>query len=71
MNGPEPGPVNSRIIIEQAKGILAERAGVDMEHAFRWLRTHARRRNLRLVDVAESVINGSLAPDPPRPKRPS
>jgi GAF domain-containing protein len=63
--------LNSRIIIEQAKGILAERAGVDMEHAFRWLRTHARSRNLRLVDVAESVINGSLAPDPPRPKRPS
>jgi len=60
--------LNSRILIEQAKGILAERTGVDMQHAFQWLRTHARSRNLRLVDVAQSVINGSVAPDPPQAK---
>ena len=59
--------LNSRIVIEQAKGILAERAGLDMEGAFSWLRHHARNHNLLLVDVAQSVIDGTLAPDPPRP----
>ena len=57
--------LNSRILIEQAKGILAERAGLDMEGAFSWLRKHARNHNLLLVDVAQSIIDGKLAPDPP------
>jgi GAF domain-containing protein len=54
--------LNSRIVIEQAKGMVAERAGLNMQVAFSALRTYARNHNLRLVDVAESVINGSLAP---------
>ena len=54
--------LNSRIVIEQAKGMVAQRAGLNMEHAFSALRTHARDHNLRLVDVAEAVIGGSLAP---------
>ena len=54
--------LNSRIMIEQAKGILAERAGLDMGHAFSWLRNHARSHNLLLVDVAQSVIDGTLEP---------
>jgi GAF domain-containing protein len=53
--------LNSRIVIEQAKGVLAERAGLDMEQAFSRLRNHARRHNLRLVDVAHDVIDGTLA----------
>jgi GAF domain-containing protein len=53
--------LNSRVIIEQAKGMLAERAGVDLEHAFLRLRNHARNHNLRLVDVAQNLINGPLA----------
>jgi GAF domain-containing protein len=56
--------LNSRILIEQAKGILAERAGLDMEGAFSWLRTHARNHNLLLVDVAQAIIDGKLAPGP-------
>jgi GAF domain-containing protein len=52
--------LNSRIIIEQAKGVLAERAGLDMEQAFARLRNHARNHNLRLVDVARDVISGAL-----------
>ena len=52
--------LNSRIVIEQAKGMVAERAGLDMEQAFHSLRTHARGHNLRLVDVATSVIHGEL-----------
>jgi GAF domain-containing protein len=51
--------LNSRIVIEQAKGILAERAGLDMEHAFVRLRREARNHNLRLVDVARAVIDGT------------
>jgi GAF domain-containing protein len=52
--------LNSRIVIEQAKGMLAERLGLDMPRAFATLRHHARSNNLALVAVAESVIDGSL-----------
>jgi GAF domain-containing protein len=54
--------LNSRIVIEQAKGMVAERAGLNMELAFSALRTFARNHNLSLVDVAGAVIDGSLAP---------
>jgi GAF domain-containing protein len=53
--------LNSRIIIEQAKGMVAEREGLNMEQAFTALRNHARNHNLRLVVLAEAVIGGSLA----------
>jgi GAF domain-containing protein len=53
--------LNSRIVIEQAKGMVAERESLNMEQAFYTLRNHARNHNLRLVDVAEEVIGGSLA----------
>ncbi len=52
--------LNSRIAIEQAKGVLAERRSLDMEQAFTLLRDYARRHNLRLVDVASRVINRTL-----------
>ena len=47
--------LRTRVVIEQAKGVVAERAGVDMELAFARLRRHARNHNLRLSDVAEAV----------------
>jgi GAF domain-containing protein len=53
--------LNSRIVIEQAKGIIAEREGLNMDQAFSTLRNHARYHNLRLVDVAHDVIEGTLA----------
>jgi GAF domain-containing protein len=53
--------LNSRIVIEQAKGMVAERVGLNMEQAFSTLRNHARNHNRRLVDVARDVINGALA----------
>ena len=52
--------LNSRIVIEQAKGVVAERADIDMEQAFARLRHHARNHNLRLVDVAQQVIDRTL-----------
>lgn len=54
--------LNSRVILEQAKGMVAERLDLDMEQSFATLRQHARHHNLRLSDVAQSVIGGSLAP---------
>ena len=57
--------LNSRVLIEQAKGVIAERAGLDMDQAFSWLRHHARNRNHLLVDVAQSVIDGKVTPEPP------
>ena len=53
--------LNSRIVIEQAKGMVAQRLDLDMERSFAVLRGHARNHNLRLADVAEAVIAGSLA----------
>jgi GAF domain-containing protein len=52
--------LNSRIVIEQAKGMVAERHGLDMEAAFAALRAHARNNNLRLADVAADVIRGAV-----------
>ena len=50
--------LQSRIRIEQAKGMVAEQAGLEMEGAYDLLRTHARGHNRRLVDVAGEVIAG-------------
>jgi transcriptional regulator with GAF, ATPase, and Fis domain len=53
--------LNSRVVIEQAKGKLAERLGLDMDQAFGLLREYARARNLRLSDLAQAVIDGTQA----------
>lgn len=49
----------SRIVIEQAKGMIAEQSRVDMDAAFTLLRSYARNHNKRLTDVANDVIAGS------------
>lgn len=54
--------LNSRVVIEQAKGMVAERLNLDMERSFNALRSHARNHNLRLADVANGVIGGTIAP---------
>jgi GAF domain-containing protein len=63
--------LNSRVVIEQAKGVVAEREGLDMSAAFAALRGHARNHNLRLAEVAADIISGSLhsslLPRPPGP----
>ncbi len=53
--------LNSRVIIEQAKGKLAERLGLDMEQAFNLLREYARTSNRRLSDLAQAFVNGTDA----------
>jgi len=66
--------LNSRVIIEQAKGKLAERLGVDVGQAFTILRTQARNHNQRLSDLARAFVDGTQAitapassPRTPRP----
>ncbi|WP_405905169.1 GAF and ANTAR domain-containing protein [Streptomyces sp. NBC_00828] len=51
--------LNSRVLIEQAKGKLAERQNIDMEQAFTALRGYARAHNRRLSDVARAFIDDS------------
>lgn len=51
--------LNSRVIIEQAKGVLAERRRLDMEQSFALLRTTARSTNRRLSELARDVVEGS------------
>jgi transcriptional regulator with GAF, ATPase, and Fis domain len=52
--------LHSRVLIEQAKGVLAQQATVDMDTAFKMLRGHARGHSLRLHDVAQAVVERSL-----------
>ena len=52
--------LGSRITIEQAKGVLAERLHLTIEDAFALLRAYARDRNLKLADTARAVIEGGL-----------
>ncbi|HET6739522.1 MAG TPA: GAF and ANTAR domain-containing protein [Kribbella sp.] len=54
--------LNSRVLVEQAKGVLAERAGVSVNEAFSLLRGHARRNHQQLTAVATAVIEGTLTP---------
>lgn len=54
--------LNSRVLVEQAKGVLAERNGVDMDAAFTALRKYARDNNLKLAEVALAVVRGGIDP---------
>lgn len=51
--------LNTRLVIEQAKGVLAERGNVDMDRAFNVLRGHARNTNRRLAELAREVVDGA------------
>lgn len=65
--------LDSRVLIEQAKGVLAERQGVSPAEAFTMLREQARSQNRRLTDLAHAVVDRDptvtalLAGAPPAP----
>jgi transcriptional regulator with GAF, ATPase, and Fis domain len=59
--------LHSRIVIEQAKGVLSARAAVSVGEAFRRMRTHARRTGQQLTTVAEAVVTGALDHDDLQP----
>jgi len=52
--------LKSRIVIEQAKGVLSARADLDMDAAFAGMRRYARNHNQRLTDVATAIADGTL-----------
>lgn len=60
--------LNTRVAIEQAKGILAQRLGISIEDAFGVLRAYSRVNNRRIAAVASDVISGKLKL-PPTPRR--
>jgi anti-anti-sigma factor len=55
--------LNSRIAIEQAKGMIAEHDGVEMDDAFSRLRAFARTHNRRRTETAAAVVAGTVAID--------
>jgi GAF domain-containing protein len=54
--------LTSRVVIEQAKGVVSERAGIEMAEAFSRLRAYSRNNNRRLTEVAQAAIDGTLDP---------
>ncbi|WP_369131122.1 ANTAR domain-containing protein [Modestobacter roseus] len=56
------GALNSRVLLEQAKGMLAERTGVGVDQAFTEMRDHARRSGRSLRDVAADVVRDRGVP---------
>lgn len=52
--------LDSRIIIEQAKGVVAQQRGIGVDGAFALLRNHARSNNLGLHVIADRVVNRRL-----------
>jgi len=54
--------LDSRVIIEQAKGVLAAERGISIDEAFQRLRRHARSHRAPLRTVAEAVVNLGLRP---------
>ena len=60
------GALDSRVIIEQAKGAVAQARGVSVDEAFASIRSYARRNNRRLTDVARTIVaNPGTAEDLP------
>lgn len=56
------GALHSRIVIEQAKGILAGERDISVDQAFEVLRTHARNNHASLHSIAEAVVKLGLRP---------
>ena len=54
--------LDSRVVIEQAKGVLAEAYGTDVDAAFELIRRHARNHNVKVRDVATAVVRLGLRP---------
>lgn len=64
--------LESRVLIEQAKGMLAERNGTDVDEAFRLMRRYARDRGRKIHQLAAEIISGTLripvdGDEPPHP----
>lgn len=67
LTGQLQNALTSRVLVEQAKGMLAERWGTSTDDAFDSLRRYARSHNARLTEVARSVVERSADTDSMRP----
>ncbi|MFI8996604.1 GAF and ANTAR domain-containing protein [Streptomyces sp. NPDC053542] len=67
------GALNTRTVIEQAKGYLSSHHAIDPAAAFQRLRAHARHHRIRIVDLSRDIIDGTgalpLPPDEESPRR--
>jgi hypothetical protein len=54
--------LSSRIVIEQAKGVLAERYGIDLDGAFSLLRGAARSNRIKINELARAVVTSPRTP---------
>jgi GAF domain-containing protein len=52
--------LDSRVLIEQAKGKLAGEHGISVDEAFELLRNHSRTNNIKLADLSDAVVNRGL-----------
>lgn len=52
--------LRTRVILEQAKGMISQSHGISMEKSFSLLRSYARERRLRLNEVANQIVDGRL-----------
>jgi GAF domain-containing protein len=72
-NGQLQNALGSRISIERAKGMLAERSNIDMATAFGRIRAYARNNNMQLTEAAKRIIAGTITLDEfdtPKSRRP-
>jgi GAF domain-containing protein len=53
--------LDSRVLIEQAKGVLSESVSTNVDEAFQVMRAYARNNNLRLHDVAEGIVSRTIS----------
>jgi GAF domain-containing protein len=60
--------LDSRVVVEQAKGMLAARLGIDIDEGFELLRAHARGHRVSVRDAASDVVAGRLELDVPSPR---
>jgi AmiR/NasT family two-component response regulator len=62
-NGQLERALQSRILIEQAKGMLAERYQITIDEAFELLRRSARSSRLRIHHLANEIVSSQASPD--------
>jgi GAF domain-containing protein len=72
------GALNSRVVIEQAKGAIAQATGGTVDEAFVTIRGYARRHNRKISEVAQLIVadpatwarlSAAAPPEDPRPRR--